>query len=139
MSDPKPTGISLETLEAILNRFAAELRKPADPTEKELAQEEQDRKMRLERAEIEKQKLANRKIEQGLCDHSREDGTGACVPVYDERGMIRFLICQINQCIIRPGTRPTGPEAADCELHIFDNQLFSRELRRALRRPAMLQ
>jgi len=94
--------------------------------------------MRADRSQLELQKAAERKINQELCDHSREDGTAACVPVYNNRGDIDFLICQTNQCIIRPEPRPTGEGAKDTEYHIYNTPMFNRELRRSARRPTSI-
>jgi hypothetical protein len=141
MSDQKPQAITLtaEQLKEMLVTMATELRRPADPTPQQAAEIENDKRMREDRAAIELEKIAKRKLEQSMCDHSREDGTGACVPVYNNQNGIDFLACQACQAIIHAGERPTkGDAAKDTENHIFDTQIFNRELRRYSRRPTSM-
>lgn len=138
MSDQKPAiTLTADQLQQMLTTMAREIRKPAEDTPAQAAEKEQSKQMRKDRAQIELNKRASQKLNQSLCDHSREDGTSACVPVYDNRGNVDFLICQANQCVIRHGERPTGEAAKDVEMHIFDTQIFNRELRRSAKRPAM--
>jgi|SRR6185312_1439740 len=141
MSNPSAVTLTPEQLQDIISSAVStavrEGRKPADPTPDEVAAAAQAKQMRKDRAELEKNKKENQKLNQSLCDHSREDGTSACVAVYNNRGNVDFLICQTNQCIIRPGQRPTGELGKDTEMHIYDTQIFNREYRRSQKRPSM--
>jgi hypothetical protein len=141
MSDQKSQAITLtaDQLKEMLVTMAAEIRRPADPTPQQAAEIENNRRMREDRAQIELQKIAHRRLEQSMCDHSREDGSGACVPVYNNQNGIDFLACQSCQAIIHAGERPTtGDAAKDTENHIFDTQIYNRELRRYSRRPTSM-
>lgn len=134
MSDPKQAAMPQMSTEQFME-LVKELRRAPDPTPQQLAEIEQTRRMREDRARIELEKQERQKLERSMCDHSREDGTGACVPVYNNQGGIDFLACQQCQAIIHFGERPTGDRGKDTEHHIFDTAIFNRELRRYGRRP----
>ena len=139
MSDQKPgLNLSEQQVKDLFVAMAKEIRRPADPTPKEQAQIENDRKMREDRGKMELRKIEAKRLEQSMCDHSREDGTGACVPVYDEKSTVVCLICQTCQALIHAEPRPTGEIGRETENHIYDTRLFNREYRRSMRRPSAM-
>lgn len=139
MAEQKSQAVTLtaEQLQEIMINMAKEIRKPADPTPEQLAEKAQNEQMRADRGKMELDRIANRRLNQSLCDHSREDQTSNVVPIYNNQGGIGFLICQSCQAIIRAGERPTGAAGKDTENDIYDTNLFNRELRRSMKRPAM--
>lgn len=121
MSNEKNTGLDAQQLQDILTAVLREARRAPDPTEKELAQIEQDRAIRKENAETILQMLKNKRIDQENCIHMRRDNTTTAV--YIANG--NYLICQACQAKIRPGSAPeNGGDNGDFyNTHLF-NRLF---------------
>ena len=107
----------------------AEMRKPAPPTAKELADLEQAQEQRRATAEGVKEKNRNKRWIQEHCTHfhkPNDAGGGThCVYVYDNgiTGSFNFIYCQKCEARIRPEEdalmRRLDPEA------LFDSAKFS--------------
>lgn len=108
-----------ELIAAAVTAAVSEAKKPAPPTETQLAEIEQANEMRLQQRDLVLQEQANRKATQLACSHMRRDNT--CSGVYVENG--NYVICQQCQAIIRPGVAPTKD---DDGRSIYDTQLFNR-------------
>jgi hypothetical protein len=128
MSDPKQTAMPPMTAEQFMDMIR-ELRKPADPTPKQLAEQENDRVAREGRAQIELNKIANRKAEQSACQHIRPNGTSHCVRVYGTNNLNDYMICQGCRGMIHAGGPPQDAKFAREMLdngHIFDTGLYNK-------------
>lgn len=139
MSNPKESGINLspEQLKELMVAMAAELRKPADPTEQEQAQIQNDLQMRRERGETELQKIANKRAIQSICQHTRPvDGTTHCVHIYGTNNLTDYMICQGCGAQIHAEPRPAAgsPLAKELEHHIFDTRMFNQHYMMSNRR-----
>jgi hypothetical protein len=124
MSNASQEKISLSTdqFESMMARLLAEARKPAELTEEQ--QEEQDRKkqareqdkeLRRQQAQLELERIANRKIEQSMCSHKHKNQNTCTVHVQNGN----YLLCLHCQAVIRP----TGAVGGDSD--IFDTNLFN--------------
>lgn len=69
------------------------------------------------------QKIENDRMTKLSCTHQHQDGNSHCVLVTEKRGP-GYILCQKNQCIIRPGPKPEGYVGTD----IYDTALFNRQL-----------
>lgn len=124
-------NISKEDLAAII---AAAVRTPRPLTELELfeleekrAHMEQERKRKqlqreeqAEQARLQEQTRRNELAKRQTCTHEHEDGTTHCAFINDGT-TYGYLICQLNQCIIRP-SEDKGKYHAD----IYDTAMFNR-------------
>lgn len=110
-------SMTAEQFESMMSRLLKEARKAPEPTEEELAKIEQDRQSRKEQAQLSLAVMENKRRERMACIHRRKDGTNASV--YVPNG--HFMICQMCQAVIRPGTAPAG----DLGVDIYDTQLFN--------------
>src|ERR1017187_3849831 len=54
------------------------------------------------------QKDKDKKFTQATCSHKHRDGNTHCVFVMEKAPSPGYILCQKNQCIIRPGTKPEG-------------------------------
>lgn len=133
MSDQKQNGsaapqtltLTPQQLQEMLLTFAKELRKPADPTEAELAEMESNKQIRRETAKLQLAKIENKRAEQKACLHIRpSNNTSTCVFLRD----MNALICQQCQGFIHPEPRPSedSPLFKEFADHIYDTQLFNR-------------
>jgi hypothetical protein len=118
MSTEKSTGINAEDLKDILTTVVREARRAPDPTEKQLAEAEQDKNIRRENGLLVLQMMKNKRAEQEACIHMRRDNT--TTGVYIANG--NYIICQACQAKIRPGTAPETGDAGD----FYDTHLFNR-------------
>lgn len=117
MSTEKSTS-DVAAMKDMLVAVLQEARKPADPTEAQLAEIAQAQQMRKEQGELVRLTIANRRREQEACIHMRRDNT--TTGVYIAGG--NYIICQHCQGIIRPGVAPEGYSGQD----FYDTQLFNK-------------
>lgn len=109
--------------------LVAELRKPSvmeqrqlDVEAKALLDKNQERKDNAEAFRI--KKAEERWLKQ-TCSHEHRNGNTHCVFITEARitnGVNGYILCQKNQCIIRPGTRPEKDSTDD----IYDTAQFNR-------------
>lgn len=128
-------SLTPEQLQDMLLTMAKELRRPADLTPEQLAQQQTDREQRAANAQMQAEKERRRRLEQAACTHCRRDGTSTCVYVYPDANYAHtgnFLICQQCQGMIHPEPRPTGPIAKEVENHIFDTNLFNLHYQKSM-------
>ncbi len=126
MSDPKnpQAGLTQEQLLEIIKAIKA----PPEPTERQKAEEKQAAESRRQRGQIELNKIAEQKLIQSICDHTRENGSTRTVHVYGTDNLTDYMICQECRAFIHAEPRPAEghPLAKDFENHIFDTRLFNR-------------
>jgi RNA polymerase-binding transcription factor DksA len=116
-----PVSLTAEQLKEMLVTMAQEIRKPAELTPKQLAEEAQAKADRESTAKLQLIKLENQINLQHACTHRRKDRTTSCVYEY----MGAYLICQQCQAIIHHGARPAGDLGKETSNHIFDTRMFN--------------
>lgn len=129
MPTQEQVTLSSEQLKSIIveavGAAVREARKPTDIEQKAL-----DLETRLiENAQEARKNLAatvikereNRRITQRNCIHEHPDGKSHCVYVMESQGP-GYILCQLNQCIIRPGKEPVNSRG----MAIYDGALFNR-------------
>ncbi len=89
-----------------------------DKQEREAAQKQEARKLQ---GEAVLEDLNNRRMLQRLCSHEHRNGDTHCVYIQEPKGP-GYLLCQKNQCKIRPGVAPKDSASGD----IYDTDLFNR-------------
>jgi hypothetical protein len=134
MSEEK--GISKQDLKDILAAVAvqnsemlkdviSELKKPNVVEQKELdrlAQELADRNQeRKDNSAGIIQLTEQKRAIQSICSHKHKDGNSHCVQISERQGP-GYILCQKNQCKIRPGIAPDGYNGTD----IYDNRLYNQ-------------
>lgn len=86
-----------------------EMKKPTPQEQRQLdamAKEiEQQQKERKANSEAILRKIANKRAIQKSCSHEHPNGDSHCVYVMESSGP-GYILCQKNQCIIRPGEAP---------------------------------
>jgi hypothetical protein len=117
MAEEKTLTLTASQLQQMLVEMAKEIRRPADPTPKELKELENDAKMRRDQAELVRQQMANRAWQKKTCSHTRTNGTTCAVFV----GSLGVMICQHCQALIYPSDAPKYVEDG-----IYDTGLFNR-------------
>lgn len=135
MSEQKEAGISLAVLRELLAEQSRqnaeqmkivieELKKPTvleqkklDQEAKEILERNQDRK---DNAAGMLKQIENKKFLQTTCSHKHRNGGSHCVMV-NVQNQPEYILCQLNQCKIRPGSAPQGYEGTD----IYSTQLFN--------------
>jgi hypothetical protein len=94
--------------------------KKMDAEAKTVAQAQEDRK-KLSQSVLED--IANKRFIQSVCSHEHKNGDSHCVYIQESKGP-GYILCQKNQCKIRPGTAPTDG-TADAGA-IYDTALFNK-------------
>jgi hypothetical protein len=69
------------------------------------------------------QQMRDKAATQAICSHKHRDGTSHGVFIMEKAPSPGYILCQKNQCKIRPGNRPK--ENADIGA-IYDTALFNR-------------
>ncbi len=117
-----------EILKANQETLVEAIRELKKPTEIEQAQiDAQKREIEARQSERKtnsdsvKDDIINKRAIKKSCSHEHPNGTTHCVWVQERTGP-GYLICQLNQCIIRPGTAPKNYQGD----HIFDSDTFNR-------------
>src|ERR1022692_1348777 len=86
-----------------------EMKKPNEIEQAEIDTQKRDTAARqLERktnASSVKEEIVNRRAIKRICSHEHSNGNTHCVWVQERSGP-GYLLCQKNQCIIRPGKTP---------------------------------
>lgn len=70
-----------------------------------------------------KQQMADKRITRSICSHKHRDGNSHCVFIMEKAPSPGYILCQKNQCKIRPGSVP--PQNPDIGA-IYDTSLFNR-------------
>ena len=135
-------GISLKDLQAILAAQAeqnaqanaqmlkdviAEMKKPNVIEQKQLddlaAKVRSDNENRKSLSGSVKAMIMGKRATQQICSHKHPDGNTHCVYIQEARGS-GYILCQKNQCILRPGVAPANYGGND----IYDTKLFNDTL-----------
>lgn len=110
-----------------LKTVIAELKKPTEIEQKKLDEEAkailQRNEERKENAAGMLQKIENAKWVHKTCTHKHRDGHSHCVLIH-EKNTPGYILCQKEQCKIRPGVAPKDYKETD----IYDTELFNRLL-----------
>jgi hypothetical protein len=129
-------GISMNDLKAILaeqSRQNAEqlkeiieaIRKPTvieqEQLDKLAEKIRSDNENRKSLAGAVKGQIEGKQRLQHWCSHEHPNGNTHCVYIQEPRGN-GYLLCQKNQCIIRPGIKPENYKGND----LFDTVLFNK-------------
>lgn len=128
-------NITAEDLKTIIATAVAtavqEVRKPAPPTEQELSALQMAQEHRALTAADVLAKQENERALQRMCTHThslREGGGTHCVWVREEDPRSPgYILCQLNQCIVRPGE--FDKKGLPFQKHlkaIYDTNLFNR-------------
>jgi hypothetical protein len=111
----------------MLKEVIQELKKPTLLEQKEIDKEIQRIKDANEERRVNslgiKQQMADKRLNQQICSHKHRDGHSHCVFVMEKAPSPGYILCQKNQCKIRPGAVPA--EGADGGA-IYDTALFNR-------------
>ena len=89
-----------------------------DKQEQEIRQAQEDRK---KIAESVLQDIEQKRTTQLICSHEHRNGDSHCVYIVEKNGP-GFILCQKNQCKIRPGIASAGYAGND----IYDTATFNR-------------
>jgi hypothetical protein len=136
MANTETLALTPEMLQTLISTAVtaavAEAKKPAPPTERQIAEAEQDQENRRANAESVKAKKDQEKIEQLACTHEhpkREGGHTHCVLVREENpASPGYIMCQKCQGRVRPereSLRDKKGEYLDREA-IYDTNLFNK-------------
>jgi len=102
-----------------------ELRKPSELEQARIDAETRDMKAkndeRLTNAASVRATMETKRAIHRACTHEHPNGDSHCTWVQEKAGP-GYLICQKNQCIIRPGQPPANYNGDD----IYDSPMFSR-------------
>lgn len=126
------TTLTKDDLKAVLKansdtliEVIRELKKPNEIEQARIDAEQRDieakQRERLDNAESVKAEIVNRRQMKRICSHEHPNGDTHCVWVQEKTGA-GYLLCQKNQCKIRPGAAPAGFQGDD----IFDSAMFNR-------------
>ena len=108
-----------------LMKIIAELKKPTVMEQKQLDKEAAEILAKNEERKANAEgMLAKRKADHDMkraCSHVHPNGNTHCVYIQERRGP-GYILCQRNQCIIRPEPAPAKYDGDD----IYDTQQFNR-------------
>lgn len=111
----------------MLREVIQELKKPTALEQREIDKEIQRIKDANEERRVNSQgikmQMADKRLNQEICSHKHQNGHTHCVFVMERAPSPGYILCQKNQCKIRPGQRPA--ENADNGA-IYDTGLFNR-------------
>ena len=113
---------------AAVTAAVAESRKPVPPTEQELAAQKMKQQHRENTAADVIRAAENKIANQRICSHEHNNGDTHCVWVREENpSSPGFILCQYQQCRIRPGTyNPEGTGFERDRGAIYDTAMFNR-------------
>lgn len=113
---------------AAVTAAVQESRKPAPPTEQQLAQLEMEQQHRKDTSDQVKQLEVNKRANQMICSHEHTNGDTHCVWVREENpASPGFILCQKWQCRIRPGAfNKQGTSYERDRGAIYDTAMFNR-------------
>jgi hypothetical protein len=119
------TGISAEQLETLLARVIKAVKEPNAIEQRKLDAEQRtidaDQANRKKvAADVLQTRATKRRIQQ-MCSHEHPNGTSHCVYVKEQVGP-GYMLCQKNQCIIRPGVASPNYKGDV----IYSNDLFNK-------------
>jgi hypothetical protein len=135
--DQKEQSISISTLKEILaeqarvnqentQKLIEELRKPTVLEQKKLEAEAKAladaNQERADNATAMLLKITTKRTEQAICSHKHRNGHSHCVYIMEKAPSPGYILCQLNQCKIRPGVAPVDYKGTD----IYDTALFNR-------------
>lgn len=111
----------------MLKEVIQELKKPTVLEQKEIDAEIQRIKFANEERKANSagilQQMHDKQISQTICSHKHRDGNSHCVFIYEKAPSPGYILCQKNQCKIRPGEPPReGPDSSA----IYDTALFNQ-------------
>lgn len=118
-------GITPEQLEALLTRVVAAVKQPTELEQRKIDAEnkqiEQDQANRKKVSQGVKEQMEGKKWTQRTCSHEHPRGDTHCVYIQEPIGP-GYLLCQKNQCVIRPGVAAPNYKGTV----IYDHALFNR-------------
>ena len=119
------TGLTEEQLERLLTRVIAAVKQPTELEQRKIDQEDkriqQDQENRKRVSQGVKDQMDGKKWTQRNCSHEHPRGDSHCVWIQEQVGA-GYLLCQKNQCIIRPGVASPNYKGRV----IYNNELFNR-------------
>lgn len=69
------------------------------------------------------QQMRDKQVTQSICSHKHRDGNSHCVFIMEKAPSPGYILCQKNQCKVRPGLAPSqNPDIGA----IYDTGLFNR-------------
>ena len=119
------TGLSKEDLAAVLSQVIKAVKEPTAIEQRKLDAEQRI----LNQAQVERKNLAESVIQekqqkmaqQRVCSHTHKNGDPHGVYITEPTGP-GYILCQKNQCIIRPGVQPKDYKGNA----IYDTALFNK-------------
>ena len=126
MSQTEPViALTAQDLKGIIAETVKAAKAPNVIEQQKLDQEEKARELAQEqRKNLSESVLAdkeNKRVVQHICSHEHKSGDSHCVYIMEKVGP-GYLLCQKNQCKIRPGAPPKNYKGDD----IYDTDLFNR-------------
>jgi hypothetical protein len=119
------TGLTAEQLETLLARVIKAVKEPTALEQKKINAEEKAiadaNASRLRISGEVKGAMEGKKFTQRTCSHEHPDGHTHCVYIQEKVGP-GYLLCQKNQCVIRPGVASPNYQGSV----IYSNELFNK-------------
>lgn len=119
------TGVSADQLKEILSTVIAAVKAPSVLEQRQIDAEErrvkEDQENRLKVSKDVLFDIEQKRAVQLICSHEHPDGTSHGVWIQERTGP-GYILCQYNQCKVRPGVAPAGFKGTD----IYDTALFNR-------------
>lgn len=111
----------------MLRSVIQELKKPTILEQRELDREAAEIMAKNEERKTNslgiKQQMADKALNQAICSHTHRDGNSHCVFIMEKAPSPGYILCQKNQCKVRPGVKPS--EGADFGA-VYDTALFNK-------------
>jgi hypothetical protein len=125
--------MSAETLQQLITSAVtaavAAAKAPTEIEQRKLDAEKKEideqQKHRLQTADQQRAAVKQRRWVHENCTHEHKNGDTHCVYVAEKQGA-GFLICQAQQCIIRPGDAPAGYQGTDVYNTALFNKIFQK-------------
>jgi hypothetical protein len=119
------TGISKDQLKEILAEVIKAVKEPTVLEQRKIVKQEEE----IRQAQEDRKKLAesliqdkeNKRTNQRICSHEHKNGDSHCVYII-EKNSPGYILCQRNQCKIRPGVAPENYKGDD----IYSTELFNK-------------
>lgn len=114
-----------EQLQALIVAAVKAAKEPSALEQKKIDAEAEEQRVkqehRLRLASSVKEDRAQKIAMQRICTHEHRNGDTHMVFIQEQKGP-GYLLCQKNQCKVRPGNAPEGYQGGD----IYDTELFNR-------------
>lgn len=124
-STEREVTISKEDLKEIIATAIAAAKAPnvveQQKFDEQQRQIDEDRRQREILSQSVLADLEQKRQLQQICSHEHKNGDSHCVFIQEPKGP-GYILCQKNQCKIRPGQKPANYKGND----IYDSALFNR-------------